>query len=244
MADIHKDFLIVIPARSGSIGIPDKNVRPFGGRPLVLWTLELASSFNALSDTLFSSDSELYLELARDNLPDLLLRNRPKGLAAPDTPMSKVIVDACEYAEGALGRRYKWVLLLDVTNPLRTARHVETALGLASNPKTNVDGFVSVSKPHFNPAWVTVKFEENGQISRWYGPGAKFTSRQEAPTLYRMNGIFYMWTFEFAKKMIDPWLERGRFEGVEVEDHQSISIDTEIDFRVAETLFKSGMEFD
>ena len=233
-----KKVLFVIPARSGSTGLPGKNIRKFHGRPLMLWTLELAAKFLDIADIVVSSDSDEYLSIASE-WREVVLRKRPDRLATSETPMSLVIQDACHHVVNQRKVSYEWVVLLDVTNPLRTYEDVRLAIENLDAACSAVSGVVSISRPHFNPAWVTVSMDSGGAITRWNKAGSAFTGRQQAPELFRMNGVFYCWRFEIARNLVDPWLEQGNYLGVEVDDHRGISIDTDIDFKVAEMLFDS-----
>lgn len=229
----------LVPARSGSEGLVDKNGRNFAGEPLLMRTLKLAKELSGVDLILFSSDSEKYLRMA-ESLDGITLRKRPSRISESSTPMSAVIRDACEYIQ-SLGRGdFDLLLLLDVTNPLRTREIVERALDVAMGLKDSYDGVVAISKPHFNPAWVTVLSDRNGVITRWQKEGSTYTSRQQAPEIFRMNGLYYIWRFEKALRLQDPWLEGGKYLGCEESDHQGISIDTIEDFQVAETLYAGG----
>lgn len=237
-ASSPKKVLFIIPVRSGSTGLPGKNVLPFHGRPLMSWTVELAVKFLDKADVVVSSDADDYLSIAAE-WQEVILRKRPKHLATSATPMSMVIQDACRFVENARKVSYEWVVLLDVTNPLRTHQDIELALDKLRAAGSEVSGVISISKPHFNPAWVTVAMRAEGDITRWNKAGSAFTGRQQAPELFRMNGVFYCWRFKVARNLSDPWLEQGTYLGAEVDDHRAISIDTEIDFKVAELLYGS-----
>ncbi len=157
-------------------------------------------------------------------------------MAQSDTPMSKVLA----YHQSAIDQffpesNYEYCILLDPTSPLREGEHIEEALELLRNSQ-DASGVVSVSVPHFNPAWVTVSIDEEFKLNRWNRDGKNITRRQDAPILYRMNGSFYIWKVDFLRKIKDPWLEQEKFIPYIVNDIYGISIDTITDFRLAELI--------
>ena len=230
----NQTFVCLIAARSGSKGYPNKNVQPFNGEPLLSRTVKLAAHSGLFESILVSSDSGHYLNLARE-VEGVDTHLRPDEISADDTPMSVVIRDACEQWLRR-GLSPDFLVLLDVTNPLRNHANLTAALETCCALPARFDGCMSVSEPHFNPAWVVVEKAFDGTVNRWNKVGREFTSRQEAPELFRMNGLFYAWRFDVALELQDPWLESGTYLGVLSDDHQGISIDTEADFRVAEAL--------
>ena len=58
--------IAIIPARSGSKGLPDKNIRLLNGKPLIAYTIEAAQKSNQFDTVMVSTDSEKYAELARE----------------------------------------------------------------------------------------------------------------------------------------------------------------------------------
>lgn len=232
-------LLVIVPARGGSEGMPNKNIEPFDGVPLLTRTLSLATSLEIRKKVVFTSDSDQYLAVA-EQVPGVQNLKRPDQLATSLTPMSLVIKHACDEVSEEEDT-YDSVLLLDVTNPLRTAAQVIRAVKSLRAAEPAVDGILSVSEPHFNPAWVTVTMGEDMKVTRWNSQGSAFTSRQQAPKLFRMNGLYYIWRFDVAANLEDPWLEKGNYLGIVEPDHQGISIDTEEDFRVAEAVYRAGL---
>ena len=84
--------LAIIPARSGSKGIPHKNVSICGGKLLIHWTMEAAKKSKRITRTIISTDSPVYRELLRRHGNDLFPFMRPESLAMDTTPSSDVII--------------------------------------------------------------------------------------------------------------------------------------------------------
>lgn len=120
--------LCLIPARGGSKGIPRKNLRLVGGKPLIVWTVEQALAVISTGplDVVVSTDDDEIAKVASDagaEVPFL----RPPELAQDTTPTEPVVVHAIEQLT-ALGRRPDVVMLLQPTSPLRHSGTLSRAL--------------------------------------------------------------------------------------------------------------------
>ena len=140
------DTLYIIPARGGSKGIPGKNIRPLAGKPLLLYSIEVARELAPDSHILLSTDSEEIAEVGRKAglTVDYM---RPHSLATDTAGSREVIIDAMDYADSA-GIRYCNVCLLQPTSPLRTPDDIRGALALY---RPELDMVVSVCEVAANP---------------------------------------------------------------------------------------------
>jgi CMP-N-acetylneuraminic acid synthetase len=130
----------LIPARRGSKGIPEKNLAPLAGRPLLAWTIEAARASDALTRVVVSTEDDEIAEVARGLGAEVL--PRPPELAGDETPMRAVI----GHALGELGVP-DVLCLLQPTSPLRRAEHVDEAVRLLL--ESGADCVVSVVEvPH------------------------------------------------------------------------------------------------
>lgn len=230
-------FDVLIPARSGSVGLPGKNSRILIDRPLFLHSVDCAKSLEGVERILVSTDDPEVASIALAAgayVPEL----RPPHLALGTTPMADVI----RYATGLLANRKaaEHLMLLDPTSPLRTAGDIHRALDLL-NSEPNYDGVISISKPSFNPLWVGVDIDADQRLRRHEISRGGVSRRQDAPPFWRVNGSFYLWRKDFCATMGVDWLDTGTFLGVETNELLSHSIDTEDDFKLVEVLLKSGM---
>ncbi|MFH0942881.1 MAG: hypothetical protein V1810_01780, partial [Candidatus Beckwithbacteria bacterium] len=82
-------ILGVIPARSGSKSVKDKNIRPLGGRPLMAWSIKAGLACKQIDQVVVSTDSEKYAQLAKFYGAEVI--NRPVELAEDETPMISVL---------------------------------------------------------------------------------------------------------------------------------------------------------
>jgi YrbI family 3-deoxy-D-manno-octulosonate 8-phosphate phosphatase len=125
--------LAVIPARGGSKGLPNKNVRTLGGLPLVARTIRAAKEAPSVSVVAVSSDNNHILEIAAryGAMPVL----RPAELATDTASSELAILHALSFAEEAAGARFDYVVFLQCTSPFTTGKEVEGLIqALRDNP--------------------------------------------------------------------------------------------------------------
>lgn len=228
-------MLAVIPARGGSKGLPGKNVRPLMGLPLIAHSIRLARLCPEVTRCVVSTDSAEIAEIARaqgGEAPFL----RPAELARADTPMWPVLGHALAEVERLEGAPYDLLLLLDPTSPTRLPEDVTKAVKLLAD---GFDGVVSVSQPEFNPLWHTV-VEKDGRMADWLPEAAAVRRRQDAPAIYRINGLLYLWRAEFVRRARD-WRAEGRHRMLVVPDARAASIDDLPQFERVEALARAGL---
>lgn len=228
--------LAVVPARGGSQGLPGKNIRPLMGLPLIAHSIALAKLCPEITRCVVSTDSDEIAAVARAHGGEVPFL-RPAELARADTPMWPVLRHALAEVERGEGSPYDLLLLLDPTSPTRLPGDVSAAVArlLASD----ADGIVSVSKPEFSPLWHTV-VEKDGLMADWQPGGALIDRRQDAPEIYRINGLLYAWRTAFVRTA-GGWRAGGRNLMLVVPDERAVSIDDEAQFRRAEALARGGI---
>lgn len=114
-----QSVLAVIPARAGSKRVPDKNFRPYKGKPLIEWAVESARQSKYIDDLVISSDSD---RIAEADL-DAVFLLRPPWLST-DTAMNEGVLIHTLYTHWWAD----WIVLLQPTSPLRTAADIDTAI--------------------------------------------------------------------------------------------------------------------
>lgn len=210
-------LLGVIPARGGSKGVPGKNIRPVGGKPLIAWTIEAAKSSKFLDRIVLSSDDQEIIAAAQKYNCDVPFV-RESQLAGDTTPTIDVVLDALNRCPG-----YEWVVLLQPTSPLRTAQDIDQAIERCMTQ--NASSCVSVCLAQESPYWMYTLDQDNYLAPLL--PNASVTRRQDLPPVYSLNGAIYL-----AKS---EWLMRERkfltseTVAYEMPVERSLDIDTESD---------------
>lgn len=181
-----KKFLAVVPARSGSKGIPNKNIIKVKGKPLIDYTISEALKSKYLDKIIVSTDSEHIKEIALNcgaEVPFL----RPIELASDK---SKTI-DAIIYTLKELEKEaliFDYLVLLQPTQPLRKSFHIDEAIELII--KKNQESLVSISKVKEHPILIRSLTKE-GTVKKLLDLNSS-VPRQEFPDYYKVDGIIYI----------------------------------------------------
>jgi N-acylneuraminate cytidylyltransferase len=230
--------LAVIPARTGSKGLPGKNVLPLAGVPLIGHSILFAETCPEIDRCVVSTDGAEIARVAR-SLGGAVPFERPAELAQDDTPMMPVLRHALEQMERIDGRTYASVLLLDPTSPCRSRTDVERAFALLeAHPEAM--GAVACSEPTFNPHWVGV-VERDRILERAFTTGAGTTRRQDAPRFLRINGSLYLWRAEYVRSAPASWFDGAPHVCVETDERRAFSIDTRFELDCLEALASAGV---
>lgn len=189
-----KNILVTICARGGSKGIPGKNIKEIGGKPLIAWTIDIAKRFADIhgAELLLSTDSDRIRQVAAEwGLPSEY--KRPDYLANDTIGKPDAIREAMLWAEVKYGKTYDYVVDLDVTSPIRTLEDIEACLQMIDDCPEALTIF-SVSPCGRNPYFNMVEKKESG----FYGvvKDGVFTSRQTSPKVYDINGSVYVYRRE------------------------------------------------
>ncbi|GGG27975.1 hypothetical protein GCM10011344_30960 [Dokdonia pacifica] len=223
----------LIPARGGSKGIPGKNKKMLGGKPLLQYTVEAGLKASQLDTLIFSSEDEELMALARD-LGVSVPFARPQELAEDTSGSLGVVQHALRYMQ-TQGKAYDAVCLLQVTNPFRSAGMIDEAVSAFA--KANTDSLVSVLKvPHeYNPHWV-FEATEDGKLNIATGEKEIIKRRQDLPDAYIRDGAIYITKSEVL-------LEQNSLYGssisyIESDPEWHVNIDTMEDWKLAEELVK------
>ncbi len=229
-----KNVLALVVARGGSKGIPGKNLHPVAGRPLIEYTFDAAKNSRMLSRTILSTDSPEIAEAARRcsiEVPFL----RPAELAADDSP----VLDAAQHALSWLEPRESYlpdyVLLLQATSPLRTAKDIDAAIAMAF--EGDLDAVVSVSAAEQHPLLMK-RLDENGCLAPFIESPLSQSRRQALPQAFAVNGAIYLVRRTVLLEM-ESWCPPGAGAYL-MPAERSLDIDTPWDMRIAETILRGG----
>lgn len=224
------DILAIIPARGGSKGVPQKNLRPVGGKPLIVWTCEAARRVSALSRIVVSTDDPLLAGIAKEagvEVPFL----RPQALATDTASAVDVVFHCLEWFREKESWKPTAVLLLQPTSPLRTFQDIQAAIHLFYAKKAQA--VVSVT-PTSHPAEWLKKIDEEGRLSPRFDSSSSPERRQLAPATFELNGAIYLIETKtlFAEKTFCP---SGSYAYV-MPRERSLDIDTPWDLSLADTI--------
>ena len=224
------NILVIIPARGGSKGIPQKNIKPLNGKPLIHYTIDEAREIADDEDICVSTDDPEIIKCVEDYglcVPFV----RPEELATDTAGTYEVLLHALSFFEKQ-GRHYDVVLLLQNTSPFRKAEQIKEALALYND---NVDMVVSVKECAANPYYCVFEEDNNGFLHVCKGDGNIFR-RQDAPKVYEYNGAIYIMNAETLKTThMHKMQKRVKYVMDEI---SSFDLDTMTDWNIAESIIK------
>lgn len=222
--------IAIIPARSGSKGLEDKNIKLLSGKPLLHYSVEAALVSNIFDCVHVSTDSEKYAEIARNCGSDVpFLRCQEFSSDAADS-WSVVRFVLEQYKQ--LGKTFDMVTLLQPTSPLRDASDIQAAYRLFCEKKA--EAVISVSKAEHSPLLMNtldVSLSLNGFLNL-----KEVGRRQNMPQYYQINGAIYMMKTCVLDRISDLYGEKSYAYIMPRE--KSIDIDSIVDFKVAEIILK------
>lgn len=226
-------YLVVIPARGGSKGIPHKNIKPLGGKPLIYYSIDVARQFTSDENICVTTDdAEIISVVEKHGLKVPFVR--PAELATDTCGSSEVIQHAYQFF-GNKGVHYDAIVLLQPTSPFRKVEFIKEAVTLYND---SIDMVTSVRPAACNPYYDG--FEENAegllQISKGDGTIAR---RQEAPKVWQQNGSIYVIN---PKSLIEKGM--GGFTKIKkyaMPETYSVDLDTMLDWKMAELIIKEGI---
>jgi N-acylneuraminate cytidylyltransferase len=219
--------LIVIPARGGSKGVPRKNIKVLGDKPLIQYTIDAAKGvFDEEFICVSTDDFEIKSVVEQLGLKVPFLR--PNELASDTAGTYEVLLHAISYYESK-GYFPDTLILLQPTSPFRTSAHIKEALKLYHE---SIDMVVSVKETKANPYYILFEEDRNGYLKKT--KEANFTRRQDCPKVWEYNGAIYIINVKALKeKTISQFTKVCKFEMDETSSHD---IDTLLDWRIAEII--------
>lgn len=224
--------LVIIPARGGSKGIPHKNIKALGGKPLICRAIDNARAVADDADICVSTDDPEIIRVVEDyglKVPFV----RPAELAADNSGTYEVLLHALDFYEKQ-GRNYDAVLLLQPTSPFRRDEDVRGAMALYT---PDIDMVVSVTEAKANPYYNSFEADNEGFLHISKGDGS-YVRRQDAPKVWEYNGAVYVInTLSLKRETLGKFKRRKMYV---MDELHSLDLDTPLDWRIAELLISEN----
>lgn len=232
-----KNVLITICGRAGSKGFKNKNLKTFLDKPLVYYTLTSAVDFknraeDTATDICLNTDSDILRDIVTEKYPEVVPVPRPEELAGDTVPKMAVFQQSLKYMEEKTGKKYDYLIDLDITSPLR---QIDDVLG-AYNMKTArpdrglvFSGCPSRRNPYFN----MVK-EVGDRVEKVIE--SPYTARQQAPAIYDLNASIYVFDTDFLRTNTTGILWDTKCLLYPMRDTRVLDIDSEEDFEMMQLI--------
>jgi N-acylneuraminate cytidylyltransferase len=179
----------LIPARGGSKGVPRKNIRPLGGRPLISWTIDAARAARSLAAVVVSTDDPEIAEAARRSGAEVPFL-RPEELATDAAATLPVVIDALDRLVETHGH-FDAVCLLQPTSPFRPAERIDQAVDeLVAHDADSVVSVRRIPAEH-HPDWALLR-RSDGTAAWATGKDAPPSRRQDLEPAFHREGSIYV----------------------------------------------------
>lgn len=214
--------IAIIPARSGSKGLKDKNILNLLDKPLMAYTIEAALKSNIFDKVIVSTDDIYYKKIAEKYGAQVILRD--KKLAEDNTPTYFVIEDVLN----KLNIEYDYFVLLQPTSPFRTEIHILESTSKFENNYVNINFLVSMVESKKSSSLIKTLDNQN-RLSKFDQDFSNYTRQKNRE--YTPNGAIFI-----AKPKY--YIQKRHFFGEDslayiMSEEDSVDIDTIIDFELA-----------
>ena len=223
----NKKVIALIPARSGSKGVPDKNIRKLGGRALIELACDWCAEQEWIDDFYISTDSQLYADIAiKANAKFLSFRNH--DLSSDTASSASVAIAFLEELAPEADLIDTWLCLIQPSSPIRPNFDIKTVSRLLVRNGSAVS-VARVEEPH--P--YKLKVIEEGLVKSMMPGCQSEVPRQVLPAVYQLTGSIYIVNaqvlLDHKSFLVDPCIPilQDRF----------VNIDSEFDLRLAELMY-------
>ena len=223
----------LIPARGGSKGIPNKNIRDLNGRPLLWYTAQAALEAQYLDRVVLSTEDSEIAKVGRACGLDVPFV-RPSELSEDRSPTFPVIEHALNFFD-AQDDSFDAVCLLQPVTPLRKSQVIDDCISLMK--ETDADSVITMLRVpiQFNPHFVYF-VGRNGNLEYSLGGETQIIRRQDAPTAFVREGSVYLATVETIRHRKS--LFGDKIKGLEIDPGVSVNIDSMDDWERAESILR------
>jgi CMP-N,N'-diacetyllegionaminic acid synthase len=226
----NKKILVLVPARAGSKGIKNKNLRLVNKKPLIEYTFDFANQLSFVDLKIVSTDSINILNLAKKK--QFIGIKRSKILAGDKVSDYKVIRSIIDN-KIVIKSKCDYLIYLQPTSPIRKKKELVFALKEIINK--NYSSAWSVSKINKKNHPLKVLAIKNQKLKLYYSKGRHIIARQQLDDLYIRNGVFYIFRIKDLKKYKSIYLNKTLPIKI---NHNIINIDSLNDLQVARNFFE------
>ena len=223
--------IAIIPARSGSKGLRDKNIRLLNGKPLLAYTIEAALKSKCFDTVMVSTDSKRYAKIAREygaEVPFL----RSEATSQDSTSPWEVVREVLENYR-TLGKEFDTFTLLQPTSPLRNAKDIRNAY--AEMKEKNANAVVSMCELECSMHLVNT-LPKSLSMKGFISDEQYNKRRQEIQPYYRFNGAIYISKVKTFMKHMNIY--NDKCYAYIMDRSRSYDIDDKNDLKIVEALLK------
>ncbi len=233
---ISKKILCIIPARAGSTGLANKNIKNLCGKPLIEWTIDSALKSKMISKVVVSTDCNRVIKICGKkkyfNKIDIPFK-RPKKISGKSSPISKTITHAINYYKKN-GEKFDFIILLEPTSPIRFKNDIDNAIKKFLPNTNNFDSIVSIGEIKTNP--YLLKYISKNKVKNLFHIKKNNLNRQNFRKVYFPFGVIYLSKINTYLKNKTFYNKKTMFYKIKI--NQCFEIDDIYDFYCVEAIIK------
>ena len=221
----------IIPARGGSKGVPKKNIRKINGKPLLAYVIESCINSEIFDHVIVSTEDNQIANIAKKYGAEVPFK-RPKNLATDYATMDSVLLHAVKELKRK-NYNFETFVWRDATTPFIRSIDIKNCIKLLK--KKNAPIVSGVYEQHLNPYFNIVETKKNGFLKLCKPLKVKARSRQEAPKVLQLNGLYVYNTEKFLKM---KKTDLGKTLPYIIPMETGVMIDTEFEFMIVKLFFE------
>ena len=227
---MNNNFLAIIPVREGSKRIKLKNLLNFNSKPLIYWTIKEALKIKEINKVIVSSDSKKILNISKNYGIKYFIK-RPKNLSRDKSSSWDVVKHVIKMLKKN-NEKYKNIILLQPTSPLRKASHILEAIRIYKNK--NLNGLISLTTTEKPISW---NFSTNKNLDmKFFKKFKNFYKKNKIKYDVIINGAIYIFKTELIKKK--NFFYKKKVQGYLMKREFSVDVDNYADLKLANFFLK------
>lgn len=226
--------ICIIPARGGSKGVPNKNIRKIGGKPLIAYTIESAIQSKIFSHVIVSTEDKKIAAISKKfgaEVPFL----RPKKLSNDIVHVDDVLVHTVKKLQEK-GYNFEIFVWRDCTVPLIRNSDIKKSINILKKEKCQT--VTAVYRQHLNPYHNIVEITSHGFLEISKKMKSRVRSRQEAPPVFQENGLH---TYDVKKFLKSGKTIKSKSIPFMIPPIMGLMIDTEFEFQIAKWILENKL---
>ncbi len=224
--------MCIIAARGGSKGVPRKNIRMLGNKPLIAHTIELCQKSKIFQSVIVTTEDQEIAKISMKYGAEVPFM-RPNNLATDNTNMDDVLLHSINQLN-SLGYDFETIVSRDCTVPFINIKDIKKSIKILN--KNKCDLVCGVYKQHHNPYFNMMEINKKGYLEFSKKLKKRIQSRQSSPDVFQLNGLFTLNALQFKKfkKFYMP-----KILPCKIPPERGFMIDTEFEFQIAELIVKN-----
>jgi CMP-N,N'-diacetyllegionaminic acid synthase len=233
----NRRTLALIPARGGSKGLPNKNIKPLLEKPLIGWTIEQAIKSNYV-DEIFVTTNDKIIAGISETFGVHAYPLRPCKLASDTSKVVDTMLYVLKMFEGK-GKVFDYLLLLEPTSPLRRRDDIDNAIQKLIDNEETADSLVSVGEIALEHPIYAKRIDQEGYVQCYQEAKDSSMLRQNLPKAFFPYGVVYLSKVETVRKYNAAYA--GRILPLLIERWQNYEINDIYDFACVEAILSLKM---